>query len=127
MFFVLSSIGVVLSQLQWFPFVRQTDRHHFLKQATSRLEEAAMQRTIEILVDFVESYFVSSAFVFLQLRSNFLACGVHRLDTFGKYPNNLNTCHNPNKIFGQLLTVVIVPEFTFSKNFNAQENRVLGL
>ena len=134
----MCSAGVVVSQLQCIPFVRQTHRTSWLREAPSQHQEVPLQRTIEKLVELVESYLASSSCKLwhTKSRSNFLVNKVHRLvcvypsqlqrfharisallhwsnhvDTFRMYPVNLFTSRSQHKILGQIPTVDVVPEF----------------
>ena len=57
----MCSAGVVVSQLQCIPFVRQTHKTLWLREAPSQHQEVPLQRTIEKLVELVESYLASSS------------------------------------------------------------------
>ena len=135
----MCSADVVVSQLQWFPFDRQTHRHHewdkYLHSfkrwhCREQLRSGKCSLNLTLLFRFV--------FSCTRPRSNFLALWIHRLvcvrpnqiqrsyvcilallhwnnlvDTFGMYPINLInlfTSRSQHKIFWQIPIVDIIPE-----------------
>ena len=112
----------------------------WLRQAPSQLREVALQRTIEKRVEIAESYLASSVCILLHTTSIEFSCVSdpqtclcppkssltvdarifallhwnNLVDTCGMYPINLFPSRSQHKIFGQIPSVDIIPEYSSS-------------
>ena len=89
----------------------------FLKQATSRLQEAAMQRTIEILVDFVESYFASSLLCSLATSIEFSCMWDPQTWHFRNVPKQSQHVSQPKQNLRPIAYLCHRPRIHFFKKF----------